>query len=160
MNYDVEEPYQPYGEELAESEVKRLIVLAKNRVSDEEQTFPEGGEVLEIPLLSFDKTENFTLSVTVGRIDLLKTSDQLRLKPENAPLVRIDTGCTIHKNPDGTIISEPHIHIYKEGYGLKFAYPLKNYLKTNTDDTYQVLYDFMDYCSIVKKPVIIKGVTQ
>ena len=160
MDYDVEEPYQPYGEELTENEVKRLIDLGKNRVNDEEHRFPDGGETLEIPLISLDERENFLLSVTVGRIDLSKSNNQLRLKPENIPLVRIDVGNTIHKNPDGTIITGPHIHIYKEGYGLKFAYPLEKYLRTNPEDTYQVLCDFMNYCSIVKKPVIIKGVTQ
>ena len=160
MDYDVEEPYQPYGEELAEDEVKRLIDLAKSRINDEEYIFPDRGEALDIPLISLNGAENFVLSVTVGRIDLLKTNSQLRLKTENIPLVRIDTGNSIHKNPDGTIITEPHIHIYKEGYGLKYACPLKNYLKTNTKDTYQVLHDFMNYCTIVKKPIIIKGVTQ
>lgn len=86
MDYDVEEPYLPYGEELAENEVKRLIDLGKNRVNDEEHRFADGGETLEIPLISLDETENFLLPVTVGRIDLSKSNNQLRLKPENIPL--------------------------------------------------------------------------
>jgi len=146
--------------EITEDEVKRLISLEKIPTSNQQITYPSAGETIDIQLTSMDKIEMFVLSVGVGRIDLLKTSNQLRIKTGNIPLVRIDTGNIQHKNPDGTIIAEPHIHIYKEGYGIRFAYPISDYLETNPNDPWQVLQDFMDYCKIIIKPCIIKGVDQ
>lgn len=52
-------------------------------------------------------------------------------------LVRIDTqDATYHINPDGKtkiLPYQPHIHIYKEGYGDKYAYLLP-YEFSKTDD--------------------------
>lgn len=67
-------------------------------------------------------------------------------------LVRVDTqDATPHINPDKKIIIppyQPHIHIYREWYGDKFAYPLPNEFK-DTDDIVQLFMDFLSYSNII-----------
>ena len=57
-------------------------------------------------------------------------------------LLRIDINGPPHDNPDGTTVNCPHIHIYKEGYNLSWAYPLGSKIETNPKDLIQVLIDF------------------
>jgi len=48
----------------------------------------------------------------------------LRTQDRNIGLVRLDAA-PYHSNPDGTEIrNQPHLHIYREGYGLAFAEPV------------------------------------
>lgn len=65
-------------------------------------------------------------------------------------MLRLDIEGPAHLNPDGNEIQCPHIHIYKEGYQLKWAYPLNQHIKTNTDDLFQVLIDFLKYNNVQK----------
>lgn len=47
-----------------------------------------------------------------------------RTKMNNIGLMRID-GAPYHVNPDGTELrNTPHIHIFREGYGLDWAEPI------------------------------------
>lgn len=57
-------------------------------------------------------------------------------------LLRVDLEGPDHDNPDGTVVECPHIHIYKEGYGLSWAYPLQDEIDTNPFDLISVLIDF------------------
>mgnify|MGYP006865045462 CR=1 FL=1 len=51
----------------------------------------------------------------------------LRTKKENTGLMRLD-GAPYHSNPDGTELRDtPHLHYFKEGYGLKWANPVDWY---------------------------------
>ena len=63
-------------------------------------------------------------------------------------LLRIDINGPPHDNPDGTTVECPHIHIYKEGYNLSWAYPLNSVIKTNPKDLIQVLIDFLKYNNV------------
>lgn len=49
MDYDVEEPYLPYGEELAENEVKRLIDLGKTESTTKNTDSPTAEKLLKYP---------------------------------------------------------------------------------------------------------------
>ncbi|MDG6271690.1 DUF6978 family protein [Glaesserella parasuis] len=69
-------------------------------------------------------------------------------------LVRLDIEGPPHRNPDGEEIICPHIHLYREGYGDKWAYPLPDELKSVLDRPYELLDKFMDYCHIIGKPMI------
>lgn len=69
----VEEPNIPYGENLSQSEADRLLHLEKTRTTEETFIYPSGGERLEIPVTSTDRTEDFIISVVPGKIDILST---------------------------------------------------------------------------------------
>ena len=69
-------------------------------------------------------------------------------------LVRVDIGGAPHTNPDGEVVLCPHIHLYKEGFDDKWAYPLNDFPFTNTDDIVITLQEFASFCNILDLPNI------
>ena len=65
------------------------------------------------------------LDIFRGRIKSLKCSYNNRYGV-TIILVRIDINGPPHDNPDGSSVSGNHIHIYREGFGHKFAYELSS----------------------------------
>ena len=51
----------------------------------------------------------------------------------------------------------PHLHIYREGYGDKWAAPLPSRDFLRPDDSWQMLTEFMRYCNIVETPYYTRG---
>jgi hypothetical protein len=72
-------------------------------------------------------------------------------------LVRLDFGGAPHRNPDGEEIGSPHLHLYREGYGDKWAVPVPEDRFENLSDPWQTLEDFMRYCNVVQSPMIRRG---
>jgi hypothetical protein len=130
--------------------------MPKIRASDETWRYPSLGGVISIPLVSPDKRENFLLDIRKGRIDLSKGSYQNRSR-QVIVLVRIDFGGSIHRNPDGAEVQCPHLHLYREGYGDKWAMPLPDELFSDPVDVMNLFDDFMRYCNIVEPPIIQRG---
>ena len=71
-------------------------------------------------------------------------------------LARLDFNSP-HRNPDHTEVGIPHLHLYQEGYGDKWAYDVPAGMLKNPLDAWQVLADFMAYCYIVEPPNITRG---
>ena len=69
-------------------------------------------------------------------------------------LVRLDFGGKPHRNPDERRIGSPHLHLYQEGYGDQWAFPVPSDRFTDMADAWQTLQDFMQYCNIVGPPVV------
>ncbi len=66
----------------------------------------------------------------------------------STPLVRLCMDKdAVHENPDGQKIQGCHIHIYREGYGDKFASELRLANITGTT-TIQVIGQFLVFCNI------------
>lgn len=72
---------------------------------------------------------------------VLKMKYQLRAR-QTIVLARLDFGAP-HRNPDGKEIGVPHLHLYREGYGDKFAYPVPPGMLRNPNDPKTCLEDFM-----------------
>lgn len=138
---------------LSNEEAKNYCQMEKKYFGDEIFTFPG---MSHIPIHSVDRESEFILTVRMNEIKLTKATFQNRVR-KNIVLLRIDLEGPPHRNPDQTDVSCPHIHIYKEGYDDKWAYPLPPEFK-NTSDAFKTLQDFMDYCNITLKPTIQKGV--
>ncbi len=65
----------------------------------------------------------------------------LRTKHRNIGLMRVD-GAPYHSNPDGTELrNTPHIHVYREGYGLAWAEPIDWYSPTDPVGTLEHFLD-------------------
>jgi hypothetical protein len=62
-----------------------------------------------------------------------------------------------HRNPDGVEIEVPHLHLYREGFGDKFAEPVPIGMLSDPSDPWQCLLDFMDYFRIIEFPLIDNG---
>lgn len=141
---------------LIQAEADALIALEKHRVDDEQQDFPTGGGLLVLALQSPDKREQFLLDISRGRIDLLKGTYQNRAR-QVVVLVRLDFGGKPHRNPDDAEIPSPHLHVYREGYGDKWAIPAPIDKFGNTSDLRRTLEDFMRFCNITQPPNIRRG---
>jgi hypothetical protein len=141
---------------LTQQEADALLVLEKHYIGPEHFSFPDLGGALRISLYSKDHREEFSLDVTRGKIELRKNTFQTRAR-KAVILARIDLGGPPHRNPDNEEIPCPHLHIYREGYGDKWAIPLPASF-TDTNDAWGTLSAFMDFCNVATRPIILPGV--
>jgi len=144
---------------LTQIEANALIALPKVKKDGTLWQLPITGGSVSIPLVSFDRREEFLLDLSRGRIDLLKGKCQNRAR-QNAVLVRLDFGGQPHRNPDDEEIPCPHLHIYREGFGDKWAQAVSPAIFSNLADRWATLQDFIKFCNIVDPPVIEKGLFQ
>jgi hypothetical protein len=142
--------------DLTQAEANALIAMPKYRVDEQEWEFPGTGGAISVPLTSEDKREAFLLDVRRGRIDLSKVTNQNRAR-QVVVLVRLDLGAQPHTNPDGQIVPCPHIHVYREGFGDKWASPLPQARFRNLAEPLATLGDFMDFCNVARRPTIRRG---
>ena len=141
---------------LTQAEADALIAMEKHRINEDRRDFPMGGQSLVLPLQSSDKREQFLLDLSRGRIDLLKVKMQNRGR-QVVVLVRLDLGGAPHRNPDDEEILAPHLHVYREGYGDKWAIPVPADRFTATTNLWSTLEEFMRFCSITQPPHIERG---
>lgn len=141
---------------LTQAEADALIGMPKYRVDDQQWEYPGLGGKVSVPLVGENKRESFLLDVSRGRIDLSKGTYQNRAR-QTMILVRIDFGGSPHRNPDGEEIPSPHLHVYREGYGDKWAVPVPPENFPALQDHWETLYDFMRYCNITQPPVFQRG---
>ena len=141
---------------LTQAEAEALIAMGKHRVDGTEWDYPDLGGGISIPLVSADKREQFVLDLRRGRIDLAKGTYQNRGR-QVVVLVRLDFGGAPHRNPDDTEIDSPHLQLYREGFGDKWAIPVPGTLFVDMSDPWRTLQDFMQYCNIVEVPTIRRG---
>ena len=141
------------GLELPQSVADILIAMAKNRADDKEWRYPAVGGKVSIPLTSSDKRENFFLDLYRGRINLSKNTFQSRARGI-VILARLDVGGPPHRNPDGEEVPAPHLHVYREGYGDKWAVQAPLHRFPNLGNSWETLRDFMSYINVTDPPNI------
>lgn len=138
---------------LTQAEADALLALEKRRANDAEWNYPSLGGRIAVPLVSNDRREPFFLDLWRSRINLAKGRYQNRAR-QVAILARLDFGGAPHRNPDGEELGSPHLHLYREGYGDKWAYPVPLDRFSNLEDPWLTLQDFMRFCNIVEPPII------
>jgi hypothetical protein len=72
-------------------------------------------------------------------------------------LVRLDLAGPTHRNPDGEEVPCPHLHLYREGYGDKWAKPLPADIFSAPTDLWATLQAFQVFCNITQPPHIERG---
>lgn len=99
-------------------------------------------------LIAADVREVFVLDVRRRAIEFGKYTFQNRVRTTIA-LARLDIGGARHRNPDGEYVDCPHLHIYREGYGDKWAYALPQAFAgcTSPEDYF---FAFLDWCNVEK----------
>ncbi len=135
---------------------------------EKEYQFPNSGGKIIIPFTSIDKRENFLFDIYRGSVKVTKVAYQNRVRKAFV-LRRLDFDGSPHPNPEvdvvpleilkpynGKEISSPHIHLYVEGFGERWAVPAELFLNLSGKDIYEVLFTFFDYCNVKKMPVIKK----
>ena len=92
----------------------------------------------------------FKLVFDPGGIDLKRQKYQSRSR-DAVVLARLDIGSP-HRNPDGLEVGVPHLHLYREGYGDKWAFEIPEGIFADINNRWQTLADFMKYCNITQSP--------
>jgi hypothetical protein len=141
---------------LSQAEADALIAVPKRRADDEERRFPPPGDRLVIPLVSNDKREDFLLDITRSQINVAKITHQNRAR-QVVVLLRLDIDGAPHRNPDGEVIPCPHLHIYRENFGDKWAHPLPAGRFQNLSDLFRTFEDFMAECNVIEPPRMQAG---
>jgi hypothetical protein len=141
---------------ITQAEADALIAMEKHRATEDRTDFPMGGQSAIIPLQSADAREQFLLDLSIGRIDLLKVKMQNRGR-QVVVLLRLDLGGAPHRNPDDEEIPTPHLHVYREGYGDKWAIPVPAIAFRDVRDVWTTLEDFLRYCNVTRPPHIERG---
>jgi hypothetical protein len=133
---------------------------------EEEYQFPLGGEKIIIPFTSADKREFFLFDIYRATIRVSKATYQNRVSKAYI-LRRLDIDGTAHTNPEvdnvplpllkpynGLEIPCPHLHLYIEGFGERWAVPADLILSIDDKDTCQIMNESVKYCNVKTLPVI------
>lgn len=140
---------------ITQVEADTLLAMPKVSTQTQPPLFPTGGSRIEVPLESEDGRESFALDVTRVRIKLTKATYQNRTR-QVVILARVDIDGAPHRNPDGVEIPCPHIHIYREGFGDKWAKPLPS-IFANPTDLWSTLEDFCRFCNVLGPVPVMRG---
>lgn len=138
--------------QITQEEAEQFLKEEKYRIDDKEHVLFESDRMLHIPLRDKTHGTDFILDIRRGKIALKKNTFQTRVRKEII-LARLDLGGPPHRNPDGEEFPCPHLHLYRENFGDRWAYPLSSHF-TNPDDVWLTFEEFMDYCNIIEKPRI------
>ena len=141
---------------LAQAEADALLAMEKRRADTTERDYPDLGGRVTAPVVSVGDREQFFLDLWRARIDLRKGTYQSRGR-QVAILARLDFGGPPHRNPDGEEVGSPHLHLYREGFGDKWAFPVPPDRFPNLGDPWLTLEDFMRFCNITEAPIIRRG---
>lgn len=142
------------AEHLSQSEADALMAIEKHAVLGVTYRFPAKGERLSIPLLAADEKESFHVDINRRSLALYKCTFNGRARG-NLILARLDLNGSPHRNPDGVEINCPHLHLYREGFGDKWAFPLPDGVFSDLANLTTVCQDFLIYFKVVSPPQII-----
>jgi hypothetical protein len=144
------------SDDLSQSEANDLLALEKHRVTSDRVPLPDLGKKLSVELASKDKRERFSLDMNRGYVSLSKLTLQTRGRVV-VVLARLDIDGAPHRNPDDQELPCPHLHLYREGFGAKWAILVPAEHFKNLSDRWQTLHDFMAYCGVVEPPEFERG---
>lgn len=136
---------------LTQAEAEQLIQMVKH--------FVNAPAVISIPpgaddtyeLAGPNDREKFLLDVWRGTLRLTKLRFQDRVRTV-VVLVRLDVDGAPHSNPDGQRLAGTHLHIFREGFDDKWAYPVEPTVFTLLSDPGTTFQEFCAFCKIESPP--------
>jgi hypothetical protein len=143
-------------DDLPQAEADLLFGLEKRRVSSEPVPLPDLGRKLSVELLSTDRRERYSLDINRSYISLSKLTLQNRART-TVILARLDIDGAPHRNPNDEELPCPHLHLYREGFGDKWAFLVPAQHFRDLSDRWLTLQDFMRFCHIVDPPEFDRG---
>lgn len=122
---------------------------------------------VEIPQMGYDKeyeikgidNPRFKFIFVINRktqISEYKCTYTVRDRNTNTNLLRLDIGCPPHKNPDGTKIIGPHLHIYQEEYNHSNNLPYAIEFDINNPSLIKNCVAFLKKFHVIKHPTIFE----
>ncbi len=103
-------------------------------------------------ILSLNSNDVFLLDFYRGSFELSRFTFNKRYR-QTIILFRYDQGGR-HTNPDGQTFNGPHIHIYREGFGDKFAFPISEIGILDTDTIESIFNKLMRYSNVSRIPSV------
>jgi hypothetical protein len=138
--------------DIPQAEADALLAMKKVEQHPKQHRYPNPGGKLQIDLIEENGKELFKLDISRGRVDLSKSTYQTRGR-QTIILARLDWGAP-HRNPDGEEVGVPHLHLYREGFGDKWAFPLPPEHFPNPTNPWSQLDDFIRMCNITRTLLI------
>ncbi len=135
---------------LTQSEADALMAMRKSFASPTMISLPPGADLTH-ELIGTDERERFLLDLWRGTIRFSKLKFQTRAR-RIIVLVRLDIDGAPHTNPDGTRLGGTHLHLYREEYEDKWAYPLDVAEFNDPANVQQTFDNFCKYCHIEGVP--------
>ena len=140
---------------LTQSDIDLLLNMIKQLKSNDKIVFPPFGTEIKLDVISTTTKDKFIIDISrKGYIKINRCTYQTRYQ-KSIILLRLDVNGPPHTNPDGEVIPCPHLHIYREGYESKWAFPLQDKINVqNPDDLIEILIRFLEYNKISNIPEI------
>lgn len=131
---------------LTDTEVKRLIDSLKNCQKQIPADTPLIGKIKDdTPIVDFENHIQYQLHRYRNPIDDSRFSLHIRFKESNDHLIRIDINNGTHRNPDGTKVTQNHMHVYHYDSDIKkdaIAIPLPETI-SDLSSLFSVLESFL-----------------
>jgi hypothetical protein len=139
---------------LTDEEAQRLLGLVKHFMDRRRIEFPAMGEYCDRELSSDDGHESFIIDINrKGKVKVTKCTLQERYAVTDI-LLRLDIDGPPHTNPDGMDVPCPHLHVYKEGFADKWAFPIDPTQFTDTTKLVRSFREFLVLCNVREIPNI------
>ncbi len=104
-------------------------------------------------LAGLDGREEFLVDVWRGMLRLSKLRFQNRVRTA-VILVRLDVDGAPHTNPDGVRLPGTHLHLFREGYEDRWAFPVDSGVFTLLSDPGTTFHEFCAFCRIESPPPV------
>ena len=138
---------------LDQSTFEYLKNLPKTFITNEPLEVSSAPQKWTRKLQAVDTADTFLIDFYRGKLNLAKFTINSRYQG-SIVLARLDSRGT-HKNPDGKIIQGPHIHIYQQDYGEKFAYSLSTHgFKEPIPSIKHTIVEFLAFFNVTHIPEI------
>lgn len=138
---------------LTQAEFTYLLAMEKLAAENVTYKYPDLGGTGTLPLDSVGREERFAVDIGRSHIKVSKVSCHKRVRA-SIGMLRVDLNGAPHRNPDGAEVPCPHIHLYREGYELRWAEALPRQSFRDGSDSMIVFDDLMTYCNVTRKPAI------
>lgn len=144
---------------LTDKEVQRLTDAMKHFVERTCIDFPGFGSCFEREATTYDGHDMFVIDVNrKGKLKPTKCTFQERYAVTDI-IFRLDIDGPPHENPDGVDVPCPHLHVYREGYADKWAYPIDPKQFSDTTNLLKSFREFLALCNIHDIPEIQASLT-
>jgi hypothetical protein len=138
--------------ELTQEIADELLAMEKEFVLPDAMNLHPGAKFVR-ELRSSDGREQFLLDFYQGTVRVSKVTSNHRYA-RTIILARLDLNGSPHTNPDGQVIHGTHLHLYREGYGDKWAVTLDPTQFTTPSDPVTSLHDFLRFLNVRNPPPI------
>jgi len=129
-----------------------LLAMEKEFTTPDPLSLYSGAKFIR-DMMSTNGQELFLLDFYQGTVRLNKITSNHRYA-RTIILARLDLNGSPHMNPDGQVVYGSHLHLYREGYGDKWASPVDATVFTDPADPVLSLRQFLRFLNVRTIPVI------